>query len=112
MELDPLLLDMYKQYKAGTSKVMAWLASKARETNVLSDLFLGPENYDKGKGRAKGKPRAASKETTQKHLVPLAVITRIAKSIASIPKVKVPEGIIRSLEEVIAARAACCEYFE
>lgn len=110
MTLDPLLFNTYKQYKAGTNRVMAWLASKAQETSVLSDLFPKPET--KAKGRLKGKARAAAKEAPQKHIVPLAFINRIAKSIASIANVKVPENILLTLQEVIAARTACNLSFE
>ncbi|CAG8953349.1 hypothetical protein HYFRA_00003560 [Hymenoscyphus fraxineus] len=37
MELDPQMFDTYKRYKAGTSKVMAWLASKLPES--MQDRF-------------------------------------------------------------------------
>jgi hypothetical protein len=66
----------------------------------------------KGKGRLKGKARAAKKEKDQTHQVPLVDIPRIAKAIASTERGKVPEIIIRTLEEVIAARSACNECFE
>jgi len=39
MALDPLLFNTYKQYKAGTNKVMEWLVARAQEMNVLSELF-------------------------------------------------------------------------
>jgi len=111
MALEPFLFDSFKQYKAGTNRVMAWLASRAQETGVLSDLFP-TASTSKGKGRLKGKARATQKETGQKHLVPLADIPRIAKSIASSTKVAVPEKIVRTLEEVIAARIECNDCFE
>ncbi|KAF4635177.1 hypothetical protein G7Y89_g2936 [Cudoniella acicularis] len=106
MALDPFLFGTYKQYKAGTNKVMTWLASRARETNLLSNLFP-TESANKGKGRLKGKARAAKKETSEKHHVPLTDIPRIAESIASTKKTMAPNIIIRTLEEVIAARSAC-----
>jgi hypothetical protein len=111
MALDPFLFDTCKQYKAGTNRIMTWLASRAQETNLLSDLFPTTSG-NKGKGRLKGKARAAQKETGQKHLIPLTEIPRIAKSIASSTKVTVPEKIIQTLEEVIAARSECNDCFE
>lgn len=114
MVLNPLIFDTYRQYKAGTHKVMAWLASRVQETTILSELFpsTSTTSENKGKGRLKGKARTAAKKTPEKYLIPLAKITRIAESIASITEVKVPETIIRTLEEVIAARNACSDYFK
>jgi hypothetical protein len=61
MALDPLLFGTYKRYKAGTSLVTTWLASKAKEMNLLNDLFP-ITSANKGKGRLKGKARAAQNE--------------------------------------------------
>lgn len=111
------LFDTYKQYKAGTIKATTWLASKAREANLLSDLFSdASETNSKGKGRLKGKARAAQKATEkrngQTHQIPLAAIPRIARAIAGMKKQEVPGTIIQTLEEVIAARSACNRCFE
>lgn len=119
MAIDTFLFDTYKKYKAGTNKVTTWLANKAREMNIMSDLF--PKAAEtKGHGRLKGKARAAQKvaqkvaqkENGQTHQIPVAAIPRIAKVIASIEGLSVPGTIIRTLEEVIAARSACSECFE
>jgi hypothetical protein len=116
--IDPLdLFDTYKHYKAGTNKVTTWLASKAREGNLLSDLFLKvSEANPKGKGRLKGKARAAQKASEtrngQTHQIPLAAIPRIAKAIAGMKKPEVPDTIIQTLEEVIAARSTYNRCFE
>jgi hypothetical protein len=113
MALDPLLFNTYKEYKAGTTKIMSWLVERAQEMNMLSKLFpTDSVSGNKSKGRLKGKARAARKETSPKHLVPLAGIPPIATSIASTTKVKVSESIIRTLEEVIAARSACHDCFK
>jgi hypothetical protein len=111
MALDPLLFDTYKRYKAGTNRVTTWLASKAQETKSLDDL-VQIAHKNKSKGRPKGKARAAQKEKGLTHQVRLADIPGIAKAIASTMKEKVPETIIRTLEEVIAARSACSECFK
>jgi hypothetical protein len=111
MALDPLLFGTYKRYKAGTSRVTTWLASKAKDMNLSNNLFpviCG----NKGKGRLKGKARAAQKENGQTYQVALADIPRIAEAIASKSKVTVPGRIIQTLEEVIAARTACNACFE
>jgi hypothetical protein len=111
------LFDTYKLYKAGTNKVTTWLASKAREANLLSDLFPdASEVNSKGKGRLKGKARAAQKASEkrngQTHQIPLAAIPRIAKASAGLKEQEVPCTIIQTLEEVIAARSVCTRCFE
>ncbi|PMD30202.1 hypothetical protein L207DRAFT_592660 [Hyaloscypha variabilis F] len=108
----PSLFDTYKQYKAGTIKVTTWLASRAQELNTCTDLFAPSEI--KGTGRLKGKARAAKKVVPkeQSHQIPLSAIPRIAKAIANIKAQEVPGTIIRTLEDVIAARSACNECFE
>jgi len=111
MALDPYLFDTYKQYKAGTEKVMSWLARRAQEANLLSTL-MPTASECKDKGRLKVKARATQKETGQKHQVPLADIPQIVKLIGISTKLTVPESIIRTLEEVIEARSACNNCFE
>lgn len=89
---------------------MTWLAWTAKELNLLSELFQA-ENT-KGKGRLKGKARAAQKGTgVEKHLLSLADVTRIVESITK-KKIMVPGGIIGTLEAVIAARSEFNEFFE
>ncbi len=111
--IDPLnLFDTYKQYKPGANKVTTWLVSKAREAGFLSDMFSDvSEVNSKGKCRLKGKPRAAQKASEkrngQTYQIPLTAIPRIAKAIAGMKNQEVPGTIIRTLEEVIAARSAC-----
>ena len=110
--IPPSLFDTYKQYKAGTIKVTTWLASRAQELNTCTDLFAPSEI--KGTGRLKGKARAAKKVVPkeQSHQIPLSAIPRIAKAIANIKAQEVPGIIIRTLEDVIAARSACNECFK
>jgi hypothetical protein len=115
MAIDPFLFDTYKQYKAGTDKVTTWLASKAREMNTFDDLFPSEATSAKGKGRLRGKARAAQMAAGKgrTHEIPLAAIPRIAKAISTSVTVQaVPGTIIRTLEEVIAARRECNECFE
>jgi hypothetical protein len=75
-----------------------------------------PEANGKGKGRLKGKARAAQKagqkENGHTYHVPASAIPRIAKTIATMKEHEVPGTIIRTLEEVIAARTACNRCFE
>ncbi|TVY84824.1 hypothetical protein LSUE1_G002099 [Lachnellula suecica] len=114
MALDPFLFDTYKQYKAGTNKVMTWLASRSQEASGSSSV-VQKASASKSTGRLKGKERKAAKKETshgQKHLVALADIPRMAKSIVATTKVGVPQNIIRTLEEVIAARCECNDFFE
>ncbi|TVY36175.1 hypothetical protein LOCC1_G005951 [Lachnellula occidentalis] len=111
MALDPVLFNTYKQYKVGTASVITWLVNRSKETNVSIKLLPEPSG-SKGSGRLKGKARAAKKENGPKHIVPLASILQFAKSIADTAKAMVPEKIIRTLEEVIAARSECSNCFE
>jgi hypothetical protein len=62
MALDPLVFDSaYKRYKAGTAKLVSFLASTARKTNLLDDLFHAVSPM-KGNGRLKGKARSAQRQ--------------------------------------------------
>jgi Family of unknown function (DUF6604) len=113
MAIDQFIFDTYKQYKAGTNRITTWLASRAREIKALDDLF--PSTETKGKGRLKGETRATQKaaqmEKGQIYHLPLSAIPRIAKAIAG-KGLAVPGTIVRTLEEVIAARMACNQCFE
>jgi Family of unknown function (DUF6604) len=111
--IDPSLFDTYRQYKAGTTKVTTWLAKKARELNTCGDL-LSNTGETKGNGRLKVKARAAQKSAPkeEKYQIPLSSIPRIAQAIASLKDQQVPATIIRTLEDVIAARNACNACFE
>jgi len=51
MALDPELFDTYKLYKAGTASLVTWLATAARKTSLVEDVFPKPVS----KGRLKGK---------------------------------------------------------
>ncbi|KAE9375177.1 hypothetical protein N431DRAFT_463284 [Stipitochalara longipes BDJ] len=90
--IDISMFDAYKQYKAGTNKVTTWLASRAREMLIFSDLFPNTSER-KGKGRLKAIPR-------------------IAQAIANIKGQVVPGAITQTLQDVIAARVACNECFQ
>ncbi|TVY17417.1 hypothetical protein LARI1_G004222 [Lachnellula arida] len=111
MALDPVLFNTYKQYKAGTASVISWLVNQSKETNVSTKL-LPAASGSQGSGRLKGKARAARKENGPKHIVPLASIPQISQAIAEAAKAMVPLKIIRTLEEVIAARSECNDCFE
>jgi hypothetical protein len=83
--------------------------------NIFDDLFPSEAASAKGKVRLKGKARAAQMAAGKgrTHEITLAPIPRIAKAIStSITVQGVPETIIRTLKEVIAARRACNECFE
>jgi hypothetical protein len=115
--IEHFLFDTYKQYKTGTNKVTTWLTNRARKSNLLRDLFTNVlEANGKGKGRLKGKAiaaqKAAQKENGHTYHVPASAIPRIAKTIATMKEYEVPGSIIRTLEEVIAARAECNRCFE
>lgn len=60
LKMDQPLFSTYKRYKAGTHKVTTWLATKARATKLLNDLFPKPP-ANTGKGRLKGKARPHKK---------------------------------------------------
>ncbi|CAG8980555.1 hypothetical protein HYALB_00002552 [Hymenoscyphus albidus] len=109
MELDPQMIDIYKRYKAGTSKVMAWLASKTPES--MQDRFSNGSASSSG-GRFKGKERAKHKAKSEKLSIAVANIPIISKVIASTAKTSVPDDIIQTLEDVIVARSACNKFYE
>jgi hypothetical protein len=106
--LDPLLFDTYKRYRAGTIKLVSWLASTARKTKLVDDVFLA-KSETMGKGRLKGKARKAPKSDSQQ--IRTADITRIAEVIATTKIDGVPDTLIRTLEDVIGARKECAGWF-
>lgn len=108
MALDPLLFDTYKRYRAGTIKLVSWLASTARKTKLVDDVFLA-KSETMGKGRLKGKARKAPKSDSQQ--IRTADITRIAEVIATTKIDGVPDTLIRTLEDVIGARKECAGWF-
>jgi hypothetical protein len=110
MALDPLFFDTYKRYKAGTSKLVSFLASTARKTKLIDHLF--PTDLPIKSGRLKGKARAAQRQKGQTYQIRIADFVPMAEAIASAPEIiSVPETLMRTLEEVIAARKECAESF-
>jgi len=86
MALDPELFDTYKLYKAGTASLVTWLATAARKTSLVEDVFPKPVS----KGRLKGKERAAQKYKTETYQIRLADFTRMAEAVAARKTVFVP----------------------
>jgi hypothetical protein len=112
MALNPLVFDTYKRYKAGTAKLVSFLANTARKTKLVDDLFVAvlPK---KGNGRLKGKARSAKRQVqkTQTYQIRTADFVRMAEAILASKNVKVPDSLIRTLEDVIAARKECAGWF-
>jgi hypothetical protein len=112
MALDPLVFDTYKRYKTGTTKLVSFLANTSRKTKLVDDLFVAvlPK---KGNGRLKGKARSAQRQIpkTQTYQIRTADFARMAEAISTSENAKVSDHLIRTLEEVIAARKECAGWF-
>jgi hypothetical protein len=112
MALDPLVFDTYKRYKAGTVELVSFLASTARKTKLVDDLFpavLPAKGNARPKRLARSVLRHAPKNQT--YQIRTADFIRMAAVISTSTNVKVPDSLIRTLEEVIAARKECAGWF-
>jgi hypothetical protein len=112
MALDPLVFDTYKRYKAGTAKLVSFLASATRKTKLVDDLFPAIL-LAKGNGRLKGKARSAQRQIpkNQTYQIRTSDFVRMAEVISTSTNVKVSNALIRTLEEVIAARKERAGWF-
>jgi len=105
--LDPVVFDTYKKYKAGTKKLVSYLADTARKTKLVDDLFSRTKSL-KLYGRHTRKERSQNEHAYQ--ISPGALI-RLAKAIATSDTDKIPNALIRTLQEVISARKECAGWF-
>ncbi|KAF2274138.1 uncharacterized protein EI97DRAFT_444418 [Westerdykella ornata] len=97
MALSPLLYDTYRRYKAGTKKIVQWLASTARETGTVDDIFLRVGKGPTGKSRSKEDPQVPVHTLSPKALLRLAdaVVTK---------GITIPHPILAILQDVIDSR--------
>ena len=107
------LTDTYKCYKSNTIEALTWLGTTEKARNKGPSVFQQAQQP-----RLKGKARKIAKETAQasaseKHILALADIVPLARSIVSHGQhtLQVPPRIIRILRNAIKARRQCTEWF-
>jgi hypothetical protein len=90
MALDPLVFDTYKRYKAGTAKLVSFLASTARKTKLVDDLFPAVLPT-KGNGRLKGKARSVLRHApkNQTYQIRTSDFVRMAEVISTSTNIKI-----------------------
>jgi hypothetical protein len=119
MSTPPPLVDTYQRYKIGTKAFIQWLATTARATGKVDDVFTtsgAQEQTPPTGGRLKGKARKLAKEEKGKPVaktyeVPLNHFPRLAKSVAAAANVTVPSSMFTILRDVIRARKECVSWF-
>lgn len=86
----------YKTYKAGTTKLISWLATTARQAGMALDFL----SHDTSNPR-----NMTSNKVVSKYQVPAKELPKMAKYIAEAsPRVRVPEEIIDLAKTVISLR--------
>ncbi|KAF2098789.1 hypothetical protein NA57DRAFT_76028 [Rhizodiscina lignyota] len=98
MDSDPLV-EVYKKYKRGTTKIATWLVESA--TTLCVDI---PKQRS---------PRPSSSTTPTKCTIGCADLLRITRDIVHAPSSQriITRGIINTLEDVISARKMCAEWY-
>lgn len=125
MQFEPALGNLFHEYKYATSDLVQWVASTARATGTVNDLFNTVEPRSsrsflqklkekrrapssvihklKGKRRAQTKSpgTAASPATTE---ISYKTLARLGKAIASSEEIEVPYHVLVVLKGIIHAR--------
>lgn len=108
------LTDTYNYYKANTTEALTWLGTTEKAWDERPSVF----QQEPKRPRLKGKARKLAKETapaptSEKHILALADIVPLARSIVSHgPRtVRVPPRIIAILRKAISARQQCTAWF-
>ncbi len=70
MIIDPLLFDTHKRAKAGTAKIVSWLATRSKATKLVDNVLPTPvAQSNAGGGRLKGSARKKTRRKTQTYQV-------------------------------------------
>ena len=125
MQFEPPLGDTFYEYRKATNDLVQWIASTARATGTLRDLFdkaeptVSPSLLQKLKDKRaaslsliqklKGKRRAQAKttgNTTSQRVTEISYKTlgRFGKAIASSEDIEVPYNVLVILKGIIHAR--------
>lgn len=112
MKLAPFLVDTYRQYKKSTAIFVNWLASTARATGTVDNIFNPTSKViDQPTGRKKGRNRSkAIRSQPQKYEVPFTSFTNLARAIVNASR-KVPYLTCLILDDIIKARKECAEWY-
>ncbi|KAF2757466.1 hypothetical protein EJ05DRAFT_486518 [Pseudovirgaria hyperparasitica] len=106
-KIDPVLHDTYVKYKAGTEKVVTWLAKAAYGTGLLDASFTRSTGTNAHLKRHEQNNRQTSEQTFDFEVKDL---NRFADVIVS-SNLKVPPAILYTLDDVIVARRECASWY-
>ena len=102
------LVNRYKRYKAGTTKIATWLSNSARHcqdiTTILPSLRAANNASKQAKKNKTISPSATEGKVTTAQLVKLAEIV-VSRSVT------ISEDILGTLKDVIAARQVCAKWY-
>ncbi|KAF2871918.1 hypothetical protein BDV95DRAFT_606486 [Massariosphaeria phaeospora] len=111
MGLSPLLVDTYRRYKSGTKTFVQWLATTARATRAVDDVFDG-DSIREDRGKQNGKKRNNPNRYPKTHAVPMGLISRLTDAITTDKSARVPPFILVVLKDVIPARKSCAAWYQ
>lgn len=110
MDASSLLIDTYKRYKTGTKAFVQWLATAARATGTVDDIFAVPTS-----GTLEGKAREDNKNQqqtpTKAFQVPLRHLAKLAEAVVAHPNATVPPSMFTILRDVISKRKDCVVFY-
>ena len=95
-----LFVTIYKRYKAGTARFLAWLIPQANRWGGASNSSHNASFYNKFANSSRGAVK-----------VPVDDLLRLSQLIAKStkPKISVPIEVLRTLHDIIACRKRCFE---
>lgn len=118
MALLSALGDTYRRYKKGTESCVQWLATAARSTGAVGDIFTSeylPQKTTCGgrpKEKARTKPSAAGLSAKPAvYKVPTKAFVRLAKAIVGNSTIEIPRSVLATLRAVIRGRKDCATWY-
>ncbi|KAK5686411.1 hypothetical protein LTS10_002529 [Elasticomyces elasticus] len=99
----PAVVGRYRLYKAGTEKVALWLA---RTASRFCDVHIITETVQRSRREADRRRQQQRVKFSTRHLVAFATAITSAT-----PLVAIPTYILRLLEDVIAGRQYCADWY-
>jgi hypothetical protein len=111
LAMEHTLTDRYKQYKAGTTKLVSWLVNTAQSCREITTIIPLP-------GKAKQRSKIAKRARTQtENATGTGKVTVTSSQLLSLAKVitqasvKIPQDIIKTTKAVIAGLQLCAEWY-
>ena len=104
------LANRYKRYRAGTAKLVNWLANTARKCIDITDIIPAMMPSKTASKQAKSKRKNAAASEQSKILLSTADLLKLTEIVAY-STVAVPENILTVARDVIAGREASASFY-